>query len=160
MKQSQQTTWVSRVEGYILIPHELLHLLGYRLVGRQCEYRWGARSVRPVGPLTRREQLIGLLFPFLVFALLFVIFALLSGLTYGQVMQAGSTFWFLFWTLLALIIGVYAGSAITDLRKAYLLIFNKPWYAWTPFDIFFWPMVDWAKVRKKVTAGQDDVEQG
>jgi hypothetical protein len=29
------------IEGYLLIPHELLHIVGYRLVGKRCLYHWG-----------------------------------------------------------------------------------------------------------------------
>jgi hypothetical protein len=146
---------LTRLNGYLLIPHELLHVLGYRLVGQVCRYGWGEAHVTPIGSMTRFERLVGTLFPFAVFVLAFVFCAILSGLAYLQFIRFGEiSTQFIFWTGLALITGIYAGTAITDLRRAYLLIFNKPWYARTPFDVFFWPLIDWEEVRQKIASGE------
>jgi len=55
--------------GYLILPHELLHVLGYRLAGKRCRYRPGQLYVAPERPLTRRQALIGLLCPAVVCAL-------------------------------------------------------------------------------------------
>jgi hypothetical protein len=160
MRQAEHQNRTSRLGGYLLIPHELLHLAGFRLAGKQCEYQWGNPYVTPVEPMTRRERLIGGLFPFIVFATLLVISGVLSGLAYGRALRGGTFFWFIFWTGSALVTGIYAGTAIPDLRKAYLLIFDKSWYSWTPFDFLYWPIIDWSEVRKNVAARENDDKQG
>lgn len=159
MKQIHPQHWSARLGGYFLIPHELLHLAGFWLVGKRCRYQWGDSFVLPIDPINRRERLVGLLFPFIVCSGLMVIFGLLSTVAYGFALRGSSFFWFVLWTGLSLITGIYAGTAITDLRKAYLLILDKPWHSWTPFDIFFWPVVDWTEVRRKISVEEKD-EQG
>ena len=155
MKQVQNISWFKRVEGYLLIPHELLHVLGYRLVGQRCEYRWGQPYVTPAGPIPRYRNLVGMLFPFLIFSTLLIIFALLAGFASEQAVREDSPFWFIFWFTLTYLAGIYVGTTLGDLRQVYLLILNKPWYGWTPFDIFFYPLVDWNEIRRKITAGKD-----
>lgn len=100
--------------GYLLIPHELLHLLGYRLVGKRCHYRWGDPFVTAPGPFSHRD-LVGMLFPFVSFVALFLAGGVLSAVAYGQALQTGSYGWFIVWTMLAFITGIYAGTAIGDL---------------------------------------------
>ena len=100
-----------------------------------------------------------MLLPFATFAFLFLGFGLLSALAYSWALRGGGYLWFILWTGLALSAGTYAGTAIGDLRNAYLLLTKKPWYSHTPFDIFFWPVVDWDDIRKKVATGEIDVKQ-
>ena len=92
MKLNRWQNWWLRLEGYFLIPHEILHVIGYRLVS-------------------------------------------------------------------SFVMGVYTGTAIPDFRNAYLLIIDKPWHSQTPFDIFFWPIIDWEEIRKKVSTAKDYDEQ-
>jgi hypothetical protein len=159
MEQAKQQRWWERLGGYLLIPHELLHILGFRLVGKRCNYRWGNNYVTPLGSMSRWERLVGMLFPFVVFAILFIIGAVWVGLAYGQAVREGSFFRFIFGLILLQIIALYAGSTLLDLRNAYLLIFNKPWQSWTPLDIFFWPIVDWTKVRERTPPPEDHDKQ-
>lgn len=159
MKQAKNRSALSRFGGYLSIPHELLHVVGYRLVGKQCSYQWGDFRVTPLGSMTLWERLVGLLFPFGVFSIFCFVSGILSGLAYSYGLREGSFIWFIFLTGVALISGSYAGTAIGDLRKAYLLILNKPWHSWTPFDIFFWPVVDWSEVRKKIATEEQDDKQ-
>jgi len=149
MRSSQHQT-SAKLGGYFLIPHELFHIVGYRLVGVRCSYKWGDSYVTPSGSVSRRRRLVGLLFPFGVFCVITIVCGILSTLAYRQAAHGG----FIFWTVMTIIAGVYAGTAVTDLRKAYLLMVDKPWYSWTPFDIFYWPVVDWNEVRKRVAAGE------
>ena len=132
-------TKLEKLEGYIGIPHELLHVAGYRLVGKRCYYRWGEPFVTPVTPLTRREQVVGLLFPFCVFSLVFLLLALLSGLILASYAEtaAGPPAWVSLLAGLALLSGIYACLSVGDLRQAYLLIRQSPANRATPFD-FLW----------------------
>lgn len=159
MAQTKSKNHTTRLTGYLLIPHELLHVLGYRLVGKRCRYRWGESYVTPLGPLDRRRDLVGMLLPFATFVVLFFGCGILSALAYGQALGSGNYGGFIFWTVLAFGTGIYAGTAIGDLRNAYLFITEKPWYSRTPFDIFFWPVVDWEEIRHKVASGEIDAQQ-
>jgi hypothetical protein len=152
MRHVARQNWFSRLGGYLAVPHELLHVAGYWLVGKRCQYQMGDFQVKPVDPMTLKERLVGVLFPFVIFSTICFISGVLSGFAYSYNLNGGSLFWFIFLTGLAVVSGSYAGTAIGDLRKAYLLILDKPWYSWTPFDIFFWPVVDWWAVRKRVTS--------
>lgn len=156
MKQVETQSWGARLAGYLLIPHEILHVLGYRLMGRRCVYRWGDSQVIPPKTVTRPERLVGMLFPFAIFSLLTIGCGVCSTLAYRYFLQGGTLIWFVGWTTGALIAGAYAGTTVIDLRQAYLLIFDKPWYSWTPFDLFFWPAIDWNDVRRKVASGELD----
>ena len=159
MKQIKGQNRLTYLAGYLLAPHELLHVVGFRLVGKQCQYRWGNTYVTPIGPMTRRERLVGMLFPFTVFFALLIGFAISAGFAAEQIVFEGKTFWFIFWMILTYLAGFYACTAIGDLRRAYLLIFDKPWHSWTPFDFLFRPFMDWNDIRKKVDAGEFDDKQ-
>jgi hypothetical protein len=128
---------VERIEGYLLIPHELLHIIGCRLVGKRCLYRLGNRYVTPVGPMTRQENLVGLLFPFAVCILTWL--GLLP-VPFIALFVAGLE-WAIGLSLIVCFPLAYAFTAIGDLRKAYLLIFDKPYGSPTPLDFFFWPIM-------------------
>jgi hypothetical protein len=159
MKPSSQA-WFSRLGGYLLIPHELLHVLGFRLVGKRCTYRWGESYVTPLEPMSRWQLLVGRLFPFIVFTLLFIICVVLAGLAYQETRQGRSIFWFLIGLGMMQILALYAGTTLVDLRNAYLLIVNKPWYSKTPLDLFFWPIVDWDEIRDKIPLEDENAKQG
>jgi hypothetical protein len=56
--------FIRRLGGYYLIPHELLHVLAYRLIRKPYRYEWGWPYVIPIAAMTRRERLFTALFPF------------------------------------------------------------------------------------------------
>jgi len=62
MKQQPQPL-LHKLGGYYLIPHELLHVLAYRLIDKPCQYRWGDHQVVSSAPKTRSERLFVLLLP-------------------------------------------------------------------------------------------------
>jgi hypothetical protein len=140
--------------GNILIPHELLHVAGYWLVGQPCEYHWGRPYVTPLGVMPRWKRLVGMLFPFAIFFILVTLFALLAGFASREAVREGAFFWFITWLVLIYITGIYIGTTLGDLRRAYLLVVDKPWYSWTPFDFFFLPVVDWNDIRQKAVEGE------
>ena len=57
---------LNHIEGWVSIPHELLHVLAHRIIGRPCDYRIGQKFVRPLTPLSFRQRVFVLLFPFAV----------------------------------------------------------------------------------------------
>jgi hypothetical protein len=77
--------WLDRLSGYFLVPHELLHVLALRCMGRKWSYRLGniyVRVMEPVmgsWPLPFWEQLCFLWTPVVVIggsaALLFVVWS-------------------------------------------------------------------------------------
>jgi hypothetical protein len=148
-----------RLGGYILIPHELLHVLGYRLVGQPCHYRWGESYITPPQSVSRNRKLVGMLLPFVSFLSLTIISGILSGFAIRGLIQEGQFFWFIFWLGLTHLAGFYMATTLGDLRQAYLLLTQKPWYSWTPFDFFFYPLVDWQDIRYRVAIGEIDAEQ-
>jgi hypothetical protein len=63
-ERSTFRNFLHKLGGYYLIPHELLHVLAYRIIGKPCRYEWGDYRVRSLKPKTRPEKLFVLLFPF------------------------------------------------------------------------------------------------
>ena len=55
-----------RLDGYAVIPHELLHVLAYRLIRQPCQYRLGDHAVRPLSERTVAEEVFVKLFPLMV----------------------------------------------------------------------------------------------
>ncbi|MEM7127931.1 MAG: hypothetical protein AAF702_16475 [Chloroflexota bacterium] len=55
-----------KFEGYLLVPHELLHVAAHRIIGRRCSYRLGGSYVSHLDKCTPREYFFCLLFPFFV----------------------------------------------------------------------------------------------
>lgn len=55
-----------RLDGYAVAPHELLHVLAYRLIRQPCQYRLGDHVVRPLSERSFAEQIFVKLFPLAV----------------------------------------------------------------------------------------------
>jgi hypothetical protein len=125
------------LEGYLAVPHQLLHIAGYRLVGKQCVYRLGKPYVLPVGTMTRRERLIGILFPFITFCTIFLVSSLGASLALTFFEPTTIPWWGFAFFLLAVISGLYTFFSTGDLRQAYQLLHNKTLRSRTPFD-FLW----------------------
>lgn len=75
------TATLDRLEGILLIPHELLHVAAYRLIGKGCQYRLGAPFVQRAASITRAERLFVLLFPTAIAGGAAVVFFLLWAFT-------------------------------------------------------------------------------
>jgi hypothetical protein len=71
-----------KLDGYLVIPHELLHVLAYRIIGKRCVYRLGEHGVNSLEERTRNERLFCLLFPLLVNILVIVLFVVPWFVTY------------------------------------------------------------------------------
>ncbi|MDM8521269.1 hypothetical protein QUF64_14585 [Anaerolineales bacterium HSG6] len=53
-----------KLGGYYLIPHELLHVVAYKIISKRYDYQWGAWQVKSLEPKNRQEKLFVLAFPF------------------------------------------------------------------------------------------------
>jgi hypothetical protein len=42
-----------KIDGVVAIPHELMHMVAHRMIGKRCAYRLGARAVTPREACTR-----------------------------------------------------------------------------------------------------------
>jgi hypothetical protein len=126
----------STIEGYLLIPHELLHVAAYRLIGKPCRYVWGRTWVRGLVPLSRRERLFVLLFPLVAtlatsLGLYAVSFAALLYVIMPQLSAPVRSYWqdVPLWhfglMMLALLCMAYGGSTATlDLVATRRLLFR------------------------------------
>lgn len=59
-------TMLWKLDGYLLIPHELMHVVAYRMIGKRCAYQLGDHSVRSLEDRTLNQRLFCLLFPLLI----------------------------------------------------------------------------------------------
>jgi hypothetical protein len=128
-EQHRARTYLYKIEGYYLIPHELLHVLAYRLIGKPCRYEWGDHHVRSLQPKNRREKLFVLLFPFVVcwglgffFGFLWLLSAFTIDIPPAQYFVEGPTWHILFLVMGALFI-LYSGTAHKDLLDAFAWLF-------------------------------------
>lgn len=119
-----------KLRGYYLIPHELLHVLAYRLLGKRCRYRWGDDRVHPLVSLTRPERLFILLLPLvacwilgLAFHILWIFLAISARMPLEFYFFAGPRWHFLAPALATLCI-LYSGTAYRDIRVALRLLFE------------------------------------
>jgi hypothetical protein len=122
--------YLHKLGGYYLIPHELLHVLAYRIIGKPCHYEWGAYRVQSLSPKTRREKLFVLLLPFVVCWLLglllyitWVILAVSTRMAPEAYFTTGPK-WHLLFPLLATLCIIYSGTAHQDLIDAYGWLFK------------------------------------
>ncbi len=108
--------------NWLLVPHELLHVVGYRLVGRRCVYRWGDDHVSVLGS----PHWFGRLFPFGVSLALWLITLILTGVAYAAALQAHvfpSDHWTaealptVFWGVCSVITGIHVGLSYYDVQK-------------------------------------------
>lgn len=126
--------------GYFFLPHELLHVAGYRLVGKNCRYHPGDWSVKPEPGLTRKQRLVGLLFPVVICTLAGAQFLFVGMLAIRLYLGAIVPLWVLLAGLPCTLLGVWAllnaTASGSDLIHAYYLIRNKP----LPDQL---PILDW-----------------
>ena len=131
MKKSTSNNFWYKLGGYYLVPHELLHVLAYRLMGKPCHYEWGEYRVHSLSPRTRGEKLFILLFPVGVcwgfsffFALLWLLSALFIRIPPERYLIDGPT-WQLIFPILAALLVIYSGTSHWDLVAAYHILLRK-----------------------------------
>lgn len=124
---------LQKLDGYLVIPHELLHVLAYRLIGKRCAYRLGDHVVNSLEERTFTQRLFCLLFPLLINGLAVVLLLgawfvtyvtaryPLNPLEYFQAAPAWHRALFFGWTFLL----TYAITCLWDVMIAIRLIAEK-----------------------------------
>jgi hypothetical protein len=122
-----------KLGGYYLIPHELLHVLAYCLIGKPCHYEWGNYYVSCSINRTRGEKIFVLLFPTMVCLGLGFLFHLLWGISLLFVIRMplekyffddGPT-WHLTLPVIATLLIIYSGNGYGDVINVYRLLLRK-----------------------------------
>jgi hypothetical protein len=123
--------FLNKLGDYYLIPHELLHVLAFRLIGKPYHYQFGDRQVKALKKLTRREWLIILLLPVtvcgllgLLFYNLWLIFVLSAQMPPEQYILDGPR-WHLTFPVIATLFILYSGAAYGDVIWAWRILFGK-----------------------------------
>jgi hypothetical protein len=119
-----------KLKGYYAIPHELLHVLAFHIIGKPCQYQWGDLSVKPLAQETLYERLFVSLLPFAVIfgtALFFILtWETLAMFINQHPEQYGD---YLPWSFMVLLIGglflLYSTTSAEDLLNSYVLLFEK-----------------------------------
>ncbi len=127
-----QSSLLTTLAGYYLIPHELLHVLAFRILGKPYQYEWGQFDVRPLAPETKGERLFVSLFPFgvivglgVLFGLLWVASAFFINIPPDQYFTDGPT-WHIIFLIISCLFFFYSTSASDDLISSFfVLLLNK-----------------------------------
>ncbi len=121
---------LQKIDGCLAVPHELLHVLAYRLIGKKCRYRLGSHVVQPLEERSWGQKLFVLLLPFLVIGgaglglmALWTISYIALGypanpLAYFQIAPV----WHKLLWVGSIILLLYSGSAFNDIRAAVRLL--------------------------------------
>jgi hypothetical protein len=122
-----------KLDGYLVIPHELMHVLAYRLIGKRCAYRLGGHAVTVLDDRTFGQRLFCLLFPLLVNSLVvllllgvwFITYLVarypINPLDYFRTAPVWHRLLFFGWTLAL----IYAGACLWDVIFAGRLLAEK-----------------------------------
>jgi len=73
-----------KLDGYLAVPHELMHVVAYRLIGKRYAYRLGEHAVTALEERTLGQRLFCLLFPLLINSLAVLLLAAIWIVTYGS----------------------------------------------------------------------------
>jgi hypothetical protein len=119
--------FIHTLRGYYLIPHELLHVLAYWLIGKPCEYRWGQPYVRPLAKRTKEQRLFVLLLPFVTcwvgglfcYGLGMVGVLLSVRMPLAEYISSQGLTWPLLMPLIGTLFIIYSGTAHNDLIVSY-----------------------------------------
>lgn len=118
------------IDGYVAVPHELLHVAAYKLLGKKFSYRFGDNVVKGLERESRRERLFVLLFPLFVTSSLGLLFSAAwvvttiqfrfptAPLDYHRV----APLWHQSLFFIGVVAMFYAFSCMADLYKAYRLL--------------------------------------
>lgn len=133
--EKQPNVWslLHKLGGYYLIPHELLHVAAYRIIGKPCKYNWGDYAVQPLASRTKYERLFVLLLPFtacwlfgLVFHFLWLVAALLFiKMPFDVYFQIYGLTWHFILPVIGTLFIIYSSTAHSDLIIAYNVLVGK-----------------------------------
>jgi len=120
-----------KLGGYFLIPHELLHVLAYRIIGKPYYYQWGDYRVRSLAKKTQAEAIFVLLLPFVTcwiigffFGVLWLLSAFFITIPPERYFIDGPT-WHLIFPIIGILLIFYSGTAHRDLIAAYYILSGK-----------------------------------
>jgi hypothetical protein len=129
--QSVSRAFFHKFGGYYLIPHELLHVLAYRIIGQPYHYEWGDYRVQSPAQITQRERLFVLLLPVGVcltlsffFHFVWIALALSAQMSLAEYIFAAPKWHFVF-HILANLCMLYSGTAYRDVRRAIDILFSQ-----------------------------------
>lgn len=122
-----------KIDGYLAIPHELLHVFAYRLIGKKCSYSYGEHVVRALSPLTFAERLLVLLFPLFIIGGTALVLQLLWAITYvliGFPLHPINYFrvapiWHKLLWVVSVMLMLYSGSSVMDIVMTVRLVFLR-----------------------------------
>lgn len=122
-----------KIDGYLAVPHELLHLLAYRLIGKRCRYRLGDHFVQPLETRSWKERLFVLVFPLLIISGTGLSLMILWAVTYvanhyppHPLAYFGTApFWHKSLWGISVILLLYIGSCVGDVQLAIRLLLQQ-----------------------------------
>lgn len=121
-----------KIDGYLAIPHEVLHVLAYWLTGKKCRYRVGDHFVHPLESRSFGERLFVLLFPLLIIGgagLALMVWWAATYVSHGYPPHPLTYFlvapaWHKALWSASVILLLYAGSCVGDVRVVIRLLFE------------------------------------
>jgi hypothetical protein len=119
---------LQKLGGYYLIPHELLHVLAYRLIGKPYHYRLGDWRVTSLANKTEQERIFVLVLPFVICVTLGLFFHfawIILALSYHTSLREyllNVPKWHLIFHVLANLCILYSGTAYRDIRTAWRIL--------------------------------------
>jgi hypothetical protein len=134
-EQSTVKNFWHKLGGYYLIPHELLHVLAYRMISKPYHYQWGDYRVSSPASLSRGELLFVLLLPVgvcwvvgLFLHSLWLILVLSEWMPLERYILEGPRWHHVFSVIASLFI-LYSGTGYKDIRVVLRILFreNKPY---------------------------------
>jgi hypothetical protein len=122
-----------KIDGYLAIPHELLHLLAYRLIGKRCRYHLGDHFVHALETRSLKERLFVLVFPLLVIGTTGLSLMVLWAVTYVMnqypphplVYFDAAPIWHKSLWVISVILLLYAGSCVGDIQLVIRLLLQQ-----------------------------------
>lgn len=122
-----------KIDGYLAVPHELLHLLAYRLIGKRCRYRLGDHFVHALETRSLKERLFVLVFPLLVIGTTGLSLMVLWAVTYVMnhypphplTYFGAAPIWHKSLWVISVILLLYAGSCVGDIQLVIRLLLQQ-----------------------------------
>jgi Putative zincin peptidase len=124
---------IQKFDGYLAVPHELLHVLAYRIVGKKYRYQLGSHFVQSLETRSLGEKLFILLFPLIIIAglglglmMLWMILYILSGYPANPILYFRiAPLWHKLLWVCSVILLLYSGSTFNDVRASFQLLSQK-----------------------------------
>jgi hypothetical protein len=124
---------IQKLDGYLAIPHELLHVLAYRIVGKKYRYQFGSHFVQSLEARSFGEKLFILLFPLIIIGglglgmmLLWTMLYILIDYPVDPILYFRiAPLWHKLLWVCSVILLLYSGSTFNDVRASVQLLSQK-----------------------------------